>query len=97
MIDPELNIIDRRLRHDWQTKLTVLQVAKLIIKYFSPNGLGKCTLTESFSQVPFYYQIANHDHENATFLRCNEVVSNYERSKVIPCGRTEYKIQNRTI
>ena len=38
MIDPEFNIIDRRLRHDWQTKLTVLQVAKLIIKYFSPNS-----------------------------------------------------------
>ena len=31
MIDPEFNIIDRRLRHEWQTKLTVLQVAKLII------------------------------------------------------------------
>ena len=25
MIDPELNIIDRHLRHDWQTRLTVLQ------------------------------------------------------------------------
>ena len=23
MIDPELNIIDRRLRHEWQTKLSV--------------------------------------------------------------------------
>ena len=81
MIDPEFNIIDRRLRHDWQAKLTVLQVAKLIIKYFSPNDSGECTLAESFSQVPFHYQIANHDHENATFVRYNELVSNYERSK----------------
>ena len=40
MIDREFNIIDRRLRDDWQTKLSVLQAAKLIIKYFSPNGLG---------------------------------------------------------
>ena len=31
MIDPEFNIIESRLRHEWQTKLTVLQVAKLII------------------------------------------------------------------
>ena len=53
IIDPEFNIIDRRQRHDWQTKLSVLQVAKLIIKYFSPNGLGECTLAKSFSQVPF--------------------------------------------
>ena len=52
MIDPEFNIIDRRLRHKWQTNLSVLQVAKLIMKYFSPNGLGECTLAESFSQVP---------------------------------------------
>ena len=65
MIDPESNIINRRLRHDWQTKLSVLQIAKLIINYFSPNGLGECTLAESFCQVPFHYQIANHDHENA--------------------------------
>ena len=71
MIDPEFHIIDRRLRHEWQTKLTVLQVAKLMIKFFSPNGLGECTLAESFSQVPFHYQIASHDHENATFARYN--------------------------
>ena len=32
-------------------------------------------------QVPFHYQIANHDHENATFVRYNELVSTYERSK----------------
>ena len=92
MIDPEFNIIDRRLRHDWQTKLTeltVLQVAKLIIKYFSPNRLGKCTLVESFSQVPFHYQIATHDHENATFVRYNELVSNYERSKG-PLSETQH-------
>ena len=38
-------------------------------------------MAESFSQVPFHYQIANHDHENATFIRYNELVSNYERSK----------------
>ena len=80
MIDPEFNIIDRCLHHDWQTKLSVLQVAKLIIKYFSPNGLGECALAENFSQVPFNYQIANHDHENATYVRCNELVSTYERS-----------------
>ena len=89
MIDPEFNIIDRRQRHDWQTKLSVLQVAKLIIKYFSPNGLGECTLAESFSQVPFHYQIANHDHENATFVRYNELVSNYERSKG-PLSETQH-------
>ena len=89
MIDPEFNISDRRLRHDWQTKLTVLQVAKLIIKYFSPNGLGECTLAESFSQVPFHYQIANHDHENATSVLHNELVSNYERSKG-PLSETQH-------
>ena len=81
MINLEFNIIDRRLRHDWQTKLSVLQVAKLIIKYFSPIGVGECTLAESFSQVPFHDQIANHDHENATFARHNELVSNYEMSE----------------
>ena len=32
MVDPEFNIIDRRLHHDWQTKLTIRQIAKLIIK-----------------------------------------------------------------
>ena len=89
MIDPEFIIIDRRLRHDWQTKLTVLQVAKLIIKYFSPNGLGECTLAETFSQVPFHYQIANHDHKNATFVRYNELVNNYERSKG-PLSETQH-------
>ena len=84
MIDPEFNTIDRRLRHEWQTKLMVLQVGKLIIKYFSPNDLGECTLAESFSQVPFHYQITNHDHENATFVRYNELVSNYKKSKGPP-------------
>ena len=38
-------------------------------------------MAESFSQIPFHYQIANHDHENATFIHYNELVSNYERSK----------------
>ena len=38
-------------------------------------------MAESFSQISFHYQIANHDHENATFIRYNELVSNYERSK----------------
>ena len=89
MVDPEFNIIDRRLRHEWQTKLTVLRVTKLIIKEFSPNGLGERTLAESFRQVPFHYQIANHDHENATFVRYNELVSNYERSKG-PLTETQY-------
>ena len=83
------SIIDRRLCHEWQTKLTVLQVAKLIIKYFSSYDLGECTLAESFSQVPFHYQIANHDHENATFVRYNELVSNYERSKR-PLSETQH-------
>ena len=81
LVDPEFNIIDRRLRHDWFTILSVTQVATLVVKYFCPNGLGECTLAESFSQVPFHYQIANHDHKNTTFIRYNELVSNYERSK----------------
>ena len=59
------------------------------MKYFSPNGLGECTLAESFSQVPLHYQIANHDHENATFVRYNELVSNYERSKG-PLSETQH-------
>ena len=81
LLDPEFKIIDRRLRHDWFTILSVTQVATLVVKYFCPNGLGECTLVESFSQIPFHYQIAIHDHENATFIRYNELVSNYERSK----------------
>ena len=81
LVDPEFNIIDSRQRHDWFTILSVTQVATLVVKYFCPNGLGECTLAESFSQIPFHYQIANHDHENATFIRYNELVSNYERSK----------------
>ena len=89
MIDPEFNIVDRRLRHDWQTKLSVLQVAKLIIKYFCPNGLRECTLAESFSQIPLHYQIANHDHENATFVHYNGLVGNDERSKG-PLSETQH-------
>ena len=81
LVDPEFNIIVRRLPHDWFTILSVTQVATLVVKYFCPNGLGECTLPESFGQIPFHYQIANHDHENATFIRYNELVSNYERSK----------------
>ena len=46
-------------------------------------------MAESFSQVPFHYQIANHDHENATFVRYNELVSNYERSKG-PLSETQH-------
>ena len=46
MVDPEFNMIDRRQRHDWQTKLSVLRVAKLII-----NSLGECTLAENFSNT----------------------------------------------
>ena len=38
-------------------------------------------MAESFRKIPFHYQIANHDHENATFILYNELVSNYERSK----------------
>ena len=80
MIDPEFNIIDWRLHHDWQTKLSVFQVVKLIIKCFSLNGLGEFTLAKSFSQIPFHYQIANHDHENATFVRYND---HYQRLSML--------------
>ena len=55
LVDPEFNIIDRRLRHDWFTILSVTQVAILVVKYFCPNGLGECTLAESFSHIPFHY------------------------------------------
>ena len=79
LVDPEFNIIDRRLRHDSFTILSETQVATVVLKYFCPNGLGECTLAESFSLIPFHYQIANHDHENAIFF--NELVGNYERSK----------------
>ena len=81
LVDPEFNIIDRWQRHDWFTILSITQVATLVVKYFCPNGLGECTLAETFSRIPFHYQIANHDHENATFIRYNELVSNYDRSK----------------
>ena len=81
LVDLNFNIIDRRLRHNWFTILSVTQVATLVVKCFCPNGLGECALVESFSQIPFHYQIANHDHENATFIRYNELVSNYEKSK----------------
>ena len=41
LVDPEFNIIDRRLRHDWFTILSMTQVATLVVKYFfCPNGLG---------------------------------------------------------
>ena len=48
LVDPEFNIIDRRLRHDWFTILSVTQVATLVVKYFCPNGLGECILAVWF-------------------------------------------------
>ena len=46
LVDPEFNIIDRRLRHDWFTILSVTQVATLVVKYFCPNGLGELWLPQ---------------------------------------------------
>lgn len=81
MCDPNFNIIDRRERHDWQTKLTISQVATLIMQYFCPNGLGDSTLAESFGKVPFHYSLSDHNYENATFMRYVELIKNYERTR----------------
>ena len=72
---------DRRERHEWHTKLNIVQIATPIVQYFCPNGLGDGTLAESFSNVPFHYCLSNHDLENVTFMRYIELVSNYERTK----------------
>ena len=52
LVDPEINIIDRQLRHDWFTILSVTQLATLVAKYFCPSGLGECTLAESLAEFP---------------------------------------------
>ena len=66
MIDPEFNIIDRRLRYDWQTKLMVLQVAKLIIKYFSPNVLWQRALAKFTSIIRSLTTIMRMPHSYVT-------------------------------
>ena len=46
LVNPDFNIVDRRLRHDWFTILSVTQIIILVVKYFYPNGIGECTLEE---------------------------------------------------
>ena len=81
LCDTKLTVGDPRERHDWQNKLTIVQIATLIVQYFCPNGLGDSTLAESFSKIPFHYRLSDHDLENATFMRHIDLVSNYERAK----------------
>ena len=54
LVDPEFNIIGRRLRHDWFTILPVTQVATLVVKYFCPNGLGECGILPC-TNILFYH------------------------------------------
>ena len=74
MIDPEFNIIDRRLRHDWQTKLTVLQVAKLIIKYFSPVQVKNSKIK---NQIGCLRSDVNSENDFQTRLLINLFSQNY--------------------
>jgi hypothetical protein len=77
MTDPNFTACEPREKREWQSRLNILQIAKLILQYFCPNGLGDNTLAESFGNVPFHYQISDHKYENATFMRYVELVDNY--------------------
>ena len=81
MCDQNLSVIDRRDRHDWPSRLTITQVAVLMLQYFCPHRLGDSTLAENFANVPFHYSLETHEDEISTYMAYLELVTNHERSR----------------
>ena len=81
MCDANISIIDRRDRHEWQTRLTITQILTLMLQYFCPHRLGDNTLAENFANVPFHYSLETHEDEISTYMAYLELVTNHERSR----------------
>ena len=61
--DPSLKVLNRSEVSLWRTRLSHLQIARLVSQYFGKRHDEKKTLAEVFSKVKFKYCIDNEDHE----------------------------------
>ena len=75
--DPSLKILNKSEVPLWRTKLSHLQIARLVSQYFGKRHDEKKTLAEVFSKVKFHYCIDNEDHEILMMAYYKEVVKGY--------------------
>ena len=78
--DPSLKILSKSEVPLWRTKLSHLQIARLVSQYFGKRNDEKKTLAEVFSKVKFQYCIYNKDHEILMMADYKEVVKGYTRT-----------------
>ena len=64
----------------WRTRLSHLQIARLVSQYFGKRHDEKKTLAEVFSKVKFQYCIDNEDHEILMMADYKEAIKGYTRT-----------------
>ena len=90
MCDANISIIDRRDRHDWQTRLTITQVLTLMLQYFCPHRLGDNTLAENFANVPFHYSLETHEDEISLASFTLMPWDTHKSVNTLPLGRSVF-------
>ena len=78
--DPSLKVLKKSEVFLWRTRLSHLQIARLVIQYFGKRQDEKKTLAEAFSKVKFQYCIDNEDHEILMIVDYKEVIKGYTRT-----------------
>ena len=78
--DPSLKVLNKSEVPLWRTKLSRLQIARLVSQYFGKRHDEKKTLAEVFSKVKFQYCIDNEDHEIPMMADYKDVIKEYTRT-----------------
>ena len=72
--NPSLKVLNKSEVSLWRTRLSHLQIARLVSQYFGKRHDEKKTLAEVFSKVKFQYCIDNEDHEILMTADYKEVI-----------------------
>ena len=72
--DPSLKVLNKSEVSLWRTRLSHLQIARLVSQYFGKRHDEKRTLAVVFSKVKFQYCIDNEDHEILMMADYKEVI-----------------------
>ena len=78
--DPSLKVLNKSEVSLWRTRLSHLQIARLVSQYFGKRHDEKKTLAGVFSKIKFQYCIDNEDHEILMMADYKEVIERYTRT-----------------
>ena len=78
--DPSLKVLNKSKVSLWRTRLSHLQIARLVSQCFGKRHDEKKTLAEVYSKVKFQYCIDNEDHELLMMADYKEVIKGYTRT-----------------